>query len=136
VNLDQFEKEFLAEYGQRFAILVNGEVVPCGLDKWAQWLEEHRNEKIIDRCETQTYLVSTVFMGYNHALLQSVRPQWFETMIFDKSAAEKAEENETAALEGKLGETIYCERYTTLREAREGHQGAIAWLWGELAKKA
>jgi hypothetical protein len=135
---DQPEKSiddwFAAKTKQRFAKLEDRQIVPCTLTEWAMW-DREREKRIIGQHQTQTHLVSTVFLGLDHAFYSDVRPQWFETMIFDKTQRHELE------LDGKLtgtwtiGESVYEERYSTLEEAEQGHQAAIAWLNEELAKK-
>ena len=127
---------FAEKTKQRFTKLENRQIVPCTLSEWAMWDPEHV-KRIIGRHETETHLVSTVFLGLDHGWIGlDTRPIWFETMIFDKTQRHELE------LDGKLtgtwtiGECMYEERYSTLEEAEQGHRAAIAWLNEELAKKA
>jgi hypothetical protein len=106
-----WNKELSDKIKQRFAKLENRQIIPCTLTEWATWDPEHA-KRIIGRHETETHLVSTVFLGLDHGWI-GLRPVWFETMIFDKT---------------QLGDVIYEERYSTLDEAEQGHQAAIAWL--------
>jgi hypothetical protein len=128
-----FDK-FSDKFKQRFARLEDRKIVACSLTEWATW-DPECVKRIIGRHETETHLVSTVFLGLDHAFYSDVRPRWFETMIFDKTQRYELE------LDGKLtgewtnGDVIYEERYSTLEEAEQGHQAAIAWLREELAKK-
>ena len=81
--------------------------------KWAEWFE------VADRVVEQTVLdggeaVSTVFLGVDHAFLGG-SPLLYETMIFGGDA------------DG------YQERYSTRKEAVEGHSRIVdAALKGEL----
>ena len=50
------------------------------------------------------YILSTVFLGVNHSFSPSEDSLIFETMCFNK-----------------VGENVYCERYSTLTEAIDGH---------------
>ena len=129
-----FDK-FNDKFKQRFAKLEDRQIVPCTLTEWATWDPEHA-KRIIGRHETETHLVSTVFLGLDHGWIGlDTRPIWFETMIFDKTQRRELE------LDGKLtgtwtiGDAIYEKRYSTLKEAEQGHEAAIAWLEQELSKK-
>jgi hypothetical protein len=129
--------EIESKFGPSFAKLVEGQVIPCSLEEWCAWkMEEGDAPKIVARDETETHLISTVFLGLNHSDFGNVRAVWFETMIFDKSTqGEKIEFGGTVVLETKLGENIYCDRYSTLEEARIGHRMALAWLKEKLGNR-
>jgi hypothetical protein len=135
---DQPEKSiddwFAAKTMQRFAKLEDRQIIPCTLTEWAMW-DPERVKRIIGRHQTQTHLVSTVFLGLDHAFYSDARPQWFETMIFDKTQRHELELDGKLTGEWTVGESVYEERYSTLEEAEQGHQAAIAWLNEELAKK-
>jgi hypothetical protein len=118
---------------QRFAKLGDRQIVPCTLTEWSMW-DREREKRIIGRHETETHLVSTVFLGLDHAFYSEVRPQWFETMIFDKTQRHELELGGKLTGEWTIGETVYEERYSTLEEAEQGHQAAIEWLKAELAR--
>jgi hypothetical protein len=118
----------------QFAKLEGRQIVRCTLTEWAMWDREHE-KRVIGRHETETHLVSTVFLGLDHAWYSDVRPQWFETMIFDKTQRHELELGGKLTGSLTIGESIYEERYSTLEEAEQGHQAAIAWLKEELAKK-
>jgi hypothetical protein len=102
---------------QRFAKLEDRQIIPCTLTEWAMW-DRDREKRVIGRHESETHVVSTVFLGVDHAFYSDARPKWFETMIFDKTQRDELE----------LDEMIYEKRYSTLKEAEQGHQAAIAWL--------
>jgi hypothetical protein len=134
---DQPEKSidnwYAEKIKQRFAKLGDRQIVPCTLTEWAMW-DREREKRLIGRHETETHLVSTVFLGLDHAFCSEVRPQWFETMIFDKTQRHELELDGKLTGEWTLGEVIYEERYSTLQEAEEGHQTAMAWLNEEIKK--
>ena len=67
------------------------------------------------------YLVSTVDLGINHSFDDI--PLYYETMIF------KIKDGEVDFTD------VYCERYTTEEEAREGHQRAIIYVKDELERE-
>src|SRR4029077_10341131 len=136
---DQPEKSiddwFAAKTKQRFARLEDRKILSCSLTEWAMW-DPERMKRIIGRHETETHLVSTVFLGLDHSWINlHARPLWFETMIFDKTQGHELELGDKLTGEWIVGDVIYEERYSTLKEAEQGHQAAIAWLNEELAKK-
>jgi hypothetical protein len=116
---------------QRFAKLEDRQIIPCTLTELAMW-DRDREKRVIGRHESETHVVSTVFLGLDHAFYSDVRPQWFETMIFDKTQRHELEVG--GKLTWTVGDVIYEERYSTIEEAEQGHQAAIAWLEQELAK--
>ena len=84
----------------------NKNVVPATLMEWEQFLENTHKERVVNKTEINGLMVSTVFLGLDHSFDGSL--DIFETMMF----------------EGK--ESLnYCERYSTWKEAEEGHQRAV-----------
>jgi hypothetical protein len=83
---------------------------------WARWMEANRDRKIVARTDLPDgKWVSTVFLGIDHAFGDEA-PLLFETMVFP-SHDEWLE--------------IECRRYTTLDEARRGHEETVAsWRAG------
>jgi len=128
---DQSEKSAASKVKQRFAKLEDRQIVPCTFREWAMW-DPERVKRIIGRHETETHLVSTVFLGLDHAHFGNTRCEWFETMIFDKTQRHELELGGKLTGQWTIGETVYEERYSTLEEAEQGHQAAIAWLKAEL----
>lgn len=59
--------------------------------------------------------VSTIWLGIDHSWECVAKPLVFETMIFDKNSEE-------------LYYEIYLDRYSTWKEAEDGHQRAIEWV--------
>jgi len=87
---------------------------PCTLDEWGSQIYEMKNnhskhvaDEIINDC-----WVSTVWMGINHQYFDGP-PLLFETMVFK---------------DGKSGDDIYMDRYSTWDEAEEGHKKAVQWV--------
>jgi hypothetical protein len=108
---------------QQFAILdENDRLKLVALDQWADWMRTHHQRRIVGRDEIEGYVVSTVFLGIDHQFHPHGRPLYFETMIFYPPALRE------------LGDNIYCERYSSLAEARAGHAQAIQWLKAQLEK--
>lgn len=78
-----------------------------GLVKWAENFE--KTDRKIARAELDGVLVSTVFLGMDHAYGDGP-PHWFETMIFG-------------------GEhDSFCERYSTYDDALAGHARVVECL--------
>jgi hypothetical protein len=130
-----WDKEGSDKIKQRFAKLENRQIIPCTLTEWTQW-DPERVKRIIGRRETETHLVSTVFLGLDHGWIGlDTRPIWFETMIFDKTQRHELELDGKLTGEWTVGDVIYEERYSTLEEAEQGYQAAIAWLEARLVEK-
>ncbi len=92
----------------------NKNVVPSSLEEWANFIEGRlpTNYKHVGDDKINGYRVSTVFLGLCHNFGYSDRrPIVFETMVFDGDRSD-----------------IYQERYSTWKEAEEGHQRAIEWV--------
>lgn len=78
----------------------------------SQWLEDNDHRRIVKRDEIGDILVSTVFLGLDHAWNSDVPVLW-ETMIFG------GEHNQ------------YQERYTSHEDALEGHKKALTLITKE-----
>lgn len=85
---------------------------------WARWFQRARgtNDSWPNRRISETrivgFVVSTVFLGLDHAFGQSARPKVYETMIF--------------FLPERLGfRGYYCERCSTYREAVAQHRRVV-----------
>lgn len=79
----------------------------------AKWLENNPSRKIVKRDEIGDILVSTVFLGLNHAWLDEQTPVLWETMIFGGEHDQ------------------YQERYTSHEDALEGHKKALTLITKE-----
>jgi hypothetical protein len=111
-DLEEFRKESGLK-GGRFAKLVGEEVVECSLEEWAELMNDRRCRIVDQETVGDRYWVSTVFLGLNHGWLGlDARGVWFETMIFDEYSKDE---------QHGYRENIYCERYSTMEEARRGH---------------
>lgn len=62
--------------------------------------------------EIKNYIISTVDLGINAYFGMNNEPLYYETMVF----------KDNVFIE------IYCERYSTKKEAEEGHLRAIKWV--------
>lgn len=88
---------------------VDHNIVDCeDVREWAEWFEHNRTERIVRQDEIGDVLVSTVFLGIDHAFGHSDRPVLFETMIFGGA------------------QNGYQNRYETWEQAVAGHNLAIA----------
>lgn len=91
----------------------NKNVIPSSLKEWADFVEGRlpTNYKHIGDDEVNGKRISTVFLGLCHSFdpCNNV-PIVFETMIFDSDHG------------------IYQDRYSTYKEAEDGHHRAIEWV--------
>lgn len=78
----------------------------------SQWLEDNDNRRIVKRDEIGDILVSTVFLGLDHAWDSDIPVLW-ETMIFGGEHDQ------------------YQERYTSYEDALEGHKKALTLITKE-----
>lgn len=92
----------------------NKNVIPSSLEEWSNFIENrlptnylHVGDDTVDGKR-----VSTVFIGICHNFNpDSNVPIVFETMVFED-----------------YGSSIYQERYSTYKEAEDGHKRAIEWV--------
>lgn len=87
----------------------NNKPIPKPVLEAAQWLEDNDHRRTVKRDEIGDILVSTVFLGLDHAW-DSDTPVLWETMIFG------GEHNQ------------YQERYTSHEDALEGHELALTLI--------
>lgn len=99
---------------ERYAILRSDGTLEYTNDvlKWGRWFEDSEARRVAETVIGDVR-VSTVCLGLNHNFMGGP-PLWFETMIFG----------------GKHDE--YQERYSTLDEARRGHDRTVARVNGEI----
>ena len=87
--------------------------------KWGKWFESA--DRHVALTEAEGFTVSTVFLGLDHAFGGTV-PILFETMVFKRG-------------DWDSGESLPdqdCERYSTIEEARAGHEAMVAkWSLNE-----
>ena len=89
---------------------VKSNIIDCG-----KWLEANPERKAVKQEHIGDVFVSTVFLGLDHSF-QSATPTLWETMIFG----------------GEYDQ--YQERYTSYKDALEGHQTALNLLNNETEK--
>lgn len=91
-----------------FYIEVDGQPEPIdGIEEWGQWFETA--DRVVARTEVGEYMVSTVFLAFDHNWTQEVPPILYETLVF-----------------GHPDEMI--KRYETRAQAEAGHQEMIQRL--------
>jgi hypothetical protein len=84
-------------------------VVPAkDREEWGEFMNDRKNRHLMYD-ENDKYKVSTVFLGINHGLGAGNAPIVFETMVFKNNPS------------GSLGVEEECSRYTTWKEAFDGH---------------
>src|SRR5215472_16276275 len=66
---------------------------------WARWMEE--SDRVVFRDEAGASVVSTVFLGVDHAFLRQGPPLLFETMVFTDGMAEDTQERCSTWLEAE-----------------------------------
>lgn len=104
----------------------NGEPYPDGMSGVMQWGEDFKNPAIkIVKQETlpNGLFVSTVWLGIDHNHYEDDCIIIFETMVFQKGDEEE-----------KLGEEVFCDRYSTEAEALEGHKAVVERFSKETSK--
>ena len=90
----------------------NNKPIPKPVLEAAQWLEDNDHRRTVKRDEIGDILVSTVFLGLDHAWNSDVPVLW-ETMIFGGEHDQ------------------YQERYTSHKDALEGHELALTLITKE-----
>jgi len=128
IEIEELAEQLAPEL--RHAVLTeDGEVQPCDFMTWAYWLEAdqggQRQRIVAQEDLPHGYRISTIFIGLNHSYFKGP-PLWFETMVFEPPT------NVPSPITGKiykLGPEVFQDRYTTLEEARSGHEIIKAkWL--------
>lgn len=92
----------------------NKNVVPSSLKEWADFIEGRlpTNYKHVGDDTINGKRISTVFLGLCHNFNpRGGTPIVFETMVFEGDKSD-----------------IYQERYSTYKQAEDGHQRAIEWV--------
>jgi hypothetical protein len=85
----------------------NNKPIPASITEAADWLEESSDRRTVKRDEIGDILVSTVFLGLDHSWTPGGKPVLWETMIFGGEHDQ------------------YQERYTSHKDALEGHEKAL-----------
>ena len=89
----------------------NKNVVQCTLKEWCDYTEGRTNQsKHVGDNNIDGKRISTIFLGLPYGYYENAPLYVFETIVFDD------------------GSSIYEKRYSTWKEADEGHQRAIEWV--------
>ncbi len=91
----------------------NNKPIPASITEAADWLEEGSDRRTVKRDEIGDILVSTVFLGLDHSWTPGGKPVLWETMIFGGEHDQ------------------YQERYTSHKDALEGHKKALTLITKE-----
>jgi hypothetical protein len=91
----------------------NNKPIPASVIEAADWLEEGSDRRTVKRDEIGDILVSTVFLGLDHSWTPGGKPVLWETMIFGGEHDQ------------------YQERYTSHKDALEGHEKALTLITKE-----
>lgn len=89
---------------------------PIEFEQWAA-IREVPYRSVVKQDTINHKFISTVWLGVNHNFGEG-KPLIFETMIFPEEGKDKWQEE-------------YCERYSTMEEAIQGHKRAVALVEGE-----
>jgi len=94
------------------------------LMEWAKLLEDNNYKVIKQETLPDGTGVSTVWLGLDHQFGKG-KPLIFETMVFSKYYKKYSFRGK----EYKSRDSLDMERYSTLKEAREGHKKMVEkWL--------
>jgi len=91
----------------------NNEPVPCEDSlEWARWMKDNHERRKVARSHVDGHVVSTIFLGMDHAFLEPSEPILYETMVF------------RAGDDGEVDSFMdqAMERYRTREEAVVGHR--------------
>ena len=91
----------------------NNKPIPASITEALDWLEEGSYRRTVKRDEIGDILVSTVFLGLDHSWTPGGKPVLWETMIFGGEHDQ------------------YQERYTSHKDALEGHEKALTLITKE-----
>jgi hypothetical protein len=91
----------------------NNKPIPASITEAADWLEEGSDRRTVKRDEIGDILVSTVFLGLDHSWTPGGKPVLWETMIFGGEHDQ------------------YQDRYTSHKDALEGHKKALTLITKE-----
>jgi len=103
-------------------ILKNKKVI--GIDDvlvWGKWFEDIKNRRILETTIGK-YWISTVFLGLDHNFGLG-EPLYFETMVFNTKNKTKCKIGKTEI--ESVREDLDMERYSTYKEAEEGHKKLV-----------
>lgn len=104
---------------------------PISQREWLAMREKPEN-RVVERTQVGTWLVSTVWLGLDHGFGYSKKPLIFETKVFDRTLEGLEDSRKTyervglkpPSPDGILGPEALQQRYATIEEARQGHEAA------------
>lgn len=104
----------------RYILTPDGDPVPePDLMAWGRWLQNNDALRVVGKTRMGAAVVSTVFLGLNHAFTQS-DPILFETMVFwDGHALDSEQERYSTLADAKAGHERWCQRVADERERVE-----------------
>jgi hypothetical protein len=83
------------------------QIKQASLDEWGEWFTREHDKRRVAIDEVGDFKISTVFLGLDYGgFMEGSKPLLFESMIFRKQTGYK---------------DIFCERYSTWDEAKQGH---------------
>jgi len=91
----------------------NNKPIPASITEAADWLDNNDHRRIVKQDQIDDVFISTVFLGLDHSWTPGGKPVLWETMIFG----------------GKHNQ--YQERYTSHKDALEGHKKALTLITKE-----
>lgn len=110
------KKEYMIiDRKDKYILDENNNVIPADLMTWSNFFEDAKRRTVKQETVNDLW-VSTVFLGLDHNFYfrennEYYKPHVFETMIFKG-----------------VSSLNYQDRYSTWKEAEEGHQKAIQWI--------
>lgn len=78
--------------------------------KFYEWFDDINN-RFVRRQTVHKHLISTIFIGIDHSFGRG-DPELWETMVFPSNSVEN----------------VYCDRYSSYKDAIIGHKKAVAWV--------
>ena len=97
---------------------------PIRMLAWAKLFEDKNYKTIKQTTLPNKKWVSTVWLGLDHSFEESKKPLIFETMVFKRKLTGNFKKNR------KLAYDLDSQRYSTLKEAIEGHD-KMCKKWGK-----
>ena len=92
---------------------------PLDLMEWGRKLEDNDYKRVGLDITVNNIRISTVWLGLDRSFTEHGRPLIFESIAFDDNDLYTTERS-------KFAPDLDQERYSTLEEARQGHQRMVA----------
>ena len=97
-----------------YYILRDKEPAACPILEWSKFFEKSDNRRVAEE-QVGDFWISTVFLGIDHSWGFGTKPILFESMVFD----------ETKKVKGLIEVDGYTRRYSTWKEAENGHRKIV-----------